>query len=156
MAPVVDLIAYKKKLWALQHRCQPFCERYPMPFAVSSRHEFEKGFLPKTGIPGHFGARNRYQVHSKTKFKSNARSPAIGQLHIVPVGLKRPPGTLGFVYCLAFNCFWRSLSQSEAIYEYPDTYHTTSHSNGLMYGYTYEVSSHFTRIGCCCLLKRYG
>ena len=28
----------------------------------------------------------------------------------------------------------------------PDTYHTTSDSNGLIYGYTYEVSSHFARI----------
>ena len=39
-----------------------------------------------------------------------------------------------------------------------DTYHTTSHSNGLIYGYTYEVSSRFTRIYilCCCLLKWYG
>ena len=55
-------------------------------------------FLPKTGIPGHFGAKNRYFVHSKTKYKSHARSPAIGQPHIVPVfGLKRP-GTPDFVY----------------------------------------------------------
>ena len=51
--------------------------------------------LPKTGIPGHFDAK---KVHSKTKYKCHARSPAIGQPHIVPVfGLKRP-GTPGFVY----------------------------------------------------------
>ena len=38
------------------------------------------------------------QVHFKTKYKSHARSPAIGQRRIVPVfGLKRP-GTPGFVY----------------------------------------------------------
>ena len=47
--------------------------------------------------------------------------------------------------CLAFNCFWRIVSQSEAIHLCPDTYPTTSHSNGLIYGYTYEVSSRFTR-----------
>ena len=39
----------------------------------------------------------RKQVHVKTKYKSHAKSPAIGQRHIAPVfGLKRP-GT-GFVY----------------------------------------------------------
>ena len=38
------------------------------------------------------------QVHFKTKYKSHARSPAIGQRHVVPVfGLTRP-GTPGFVY----------------------------------------------------------
>ena len=26
---------------------------------------------------------------------------------------------------------------------------------GLRHGYTYEVSSHLTRIGCCCLLKKW-
>ena len=69
-------------------------------------------------------AKNRYiwslwcqkQVHSKTNYKSHARSPVIGQRHIVPVFGSKRPGTRGFVYCLAFNCFWRILSQSAAIH----------------------------------------
>ena len=52
--------------------------------------------LPRSGIYGHFWCQK--QVLFKTKYKSHARSPAIGQRHIVPVfGLKRP-GTPGFVY----------------------------------------------------------
>ena len=39
--------------------------------------------------------------------------------------------------CLAFNCFGGILSRPEAIHWFPDTYHTTSDSNGLTYGYTY-------------------
>ena len=51
-------------------------------------------------------AKNRYtwslwcqnQAHSKTKYKSHARSPPIGQPHIVPVFDLKKPGTPGFVY----------------------------------------------------------
>ena len=47
------------------------------------------------------------QAHSKTKYKSHARSPAIGQCHIVPVfGLKRP-GTPGFVYFFKLSTVFR-------------------------------------------------
>ena len=58
-------------------------------------------------------AKNRYtlslwcqkQVHSKTKYKSHPRSPAIGQPHIVPVfGLKRP-GTPGLSTLSGFQLF---------------------------------------------------
>ena len=53
-----------------------------------------------------FFAKNRYtwslwcqkQGHSKTKYKSHARSPAIGQPHIVPVFGLKGSGTPGFVY----------------------------------------------------------
>ena len=63
-------------------------------------------------------AKNRYtwpllcqkKGSSKTKYTSHARSPAIGQRHIVPVfGLKRP-GTPVFVYfvqlSIVFGEFW--------------------------------------------------
>ena len=72
-----------------------------------------KGFLLKSGIPGHFGAKKRYIF--KTRYKSHVRSPAIGQRHIVPAfGFKRPWYTWFRLLCLAFNRFWRILSQSEA------------------------------------------
>ena len=55
----------------------------------------KKRVSTKKGVPGHFGAKNRYILKPST---NHARSPAIGQPHIVPVfGYKRP-GTPGFVY----------------------------------------------------------
>ena len=63
-------------------------------------------------------AKNRYtwslwcqkQVHSKTKYKSHARSPAIGPRHIVPVfGLKMPwKCQVHLVLCTlsSFHLFW--------------------------------------------------
>ena len=74
-------------------RCTPFCQ-YCRTYSVD--------FLP---IIMFFCQKQVYlvtlvqkKVHYKTKYKSHARSPAIGQRHIVPVfGLKRS-GTPGFIY----------------------------------------------------------
>ena len=53
-------------------------------------------FIAKTRYTWSLFCQNK--VHSKTKYKSHTRSPAIGQPHIVLVsGLKRP-GTPGIVY----------------------------------------------------------
>ena len=67
-------------------------------FAKEKKEDFAKYRYPVTFVP-------KNKVHSKTKYKSLARSPAIGQPHIVHVfGLKKP-GTPAFVYvlCLALN-----------------------------------------------------
>ena len=55
---------------------------------------FFLGFLPKSGIPGHFRAKTSYTIETSTK--THARNPPVGQPHIVPdFGLK---STSDFVY----------------------------------------------------------
>ena len=85
------------------------------------------------------------KVQYKTKYKSHARSPAIGQPHIVPFsGLKRL-GTPGFVYLSIFQLILASFE--------PIRCHTLLIVPRHV---SYEVSSYFARNVGCCLLKWYG
>ena len=66
---------------------------------------------PKTGIPGPFGAKNRYIL--KTKSKEHPTSPAIGPKRIVPVlGRIKPRYTRGFLLRLTSSCFCHFFSRS--------------------------------------------
>ena len=100
--------------------------------------------MPKSSIPGHFDAKNRYILKPSTKHRPGPCGwPAS---HRTCFRIEKARYTWFRLRCLAFNCFWRISSQSEAIHYCPYTYHTTSQSNGLIYGYTSEVSSYFAPI----------
>ena len=113
----------------------------------------KNGFLPKTGIPGHFGSKQRYILKPSTNHTPGALRLAslISYLFLAWKGqVNLVLSTLSVSFQLTvFGEFWANQRP------YMNTYHTTSHSDGQIYGCTYEVSSNLTRIGCCCLLKWY-
>lgn len=67
---------------------------------VPNENTVYKMFSRKQGIPSRFS--DKKTVHSKTKYNAHARSPAIGQPHIVvvPVFRLKRPGSHSFVYVL--------------------------------------------------------
>ena len=80
------------------------------------REEKQKLFLPKHGT-----LQNDVQITRQEPCDWPAS-------HRTCFWLDKARYTWFCLLCIAFKCFWRILSQSEAIRYGPNTYHTTSHS----------------------------
>ena len=99
------------------------------------------------------------QVHSKTKYKSHARSPAIGQSHRTCFWLEKARYIWFCLLCLAFKCFiefwanqWPYISALTRIIRrlIVMDWHTATRTRSL------PILHEYIRTGCSCLLKCYG